>query len=1407
MSTTSSSASKPSGMWEPPTLEEMQAMLPQYQFTAVLGRGGMGAVYKAVQVSLDRAVAIKVLPADLSDDEDSQFAERFKNEARTMAKMNHPGIVNVFDFGETNTGLLFIVMEFIDGTDISKMIISQGRLTEDYALAITAHVCDALNYAHRNGVVHRDIKPANILINMEGEIKVADFGLAKANDASQSGLTKTNMAMGTPDFVSPEAFIPGFALDGRADLYAVGVMLYQMLTGEIPRGIWKMPSAKLGTDPRFDAIIGKAMQTDREVRYQSAADIHQDLHNILTTPRGLEQAAPSPAPQQQPASQKPVSSGPRRSQTHIRQSSVTHAPAPKSKLSFGTIFAIAAPAALAVGMYFLFTSKDTKLVPKTTVSTKAPVADSSTSQARQEEPQPSRAAATPASASSPGAINLLAKVDLKSVGTSGDWKLVDGELVSATDATDSEINLPAASVPAEYDVRYHLTRSSGFQMQFRFPGENFITDGAARNGNPNAVQVKWGGPNPGTIVRPTPLLRDGKPHDLVMQVRADRITALLDGQEVLRRDVSRNTASDAASFSIKVARGKVIFHSIELIPVSTPTPAMVTTSAPSDFKSGVVQIFGGHRYQFSPEKLNWEEAKAKAAAAGGHLAAITSKEENQWVMDTFVTKLPDGLSLWLGGTNDNPTHQWTWITGEPFTFTAWGTQEPSGRIGEPALCFSRMNMGWGDMPISGIGQADRRGGYLIEWDDASSGTTPPVAVMPSLIGSPAAPSAATTSQKDAAGKATDVLALLDLTKHVIPVPYQAWQRTPQGIQVANPQNPGSNKGTVELPVELTPSYTVETTFTTRNLTSTFGFVLPVGGGRQVTCAILGMGGDGVAGLGQVDSKSPNDTNFPSDFAEPYKLLAGEPVTMRVELRLFGGNVDIRFDVNGQRMGAYQGSTDRLSINPSWKTGSNQNRIYLGCVHNSGGYDTTFTKLLVQPLYPVSEIVAGDPLLAKLESGFKARYESDARKPFLGAQAALNQSYATNGIARARAAAQAKGSLAEVTALDAEKAALEKGEGVPVEDADTTLAALKTLRGTYRAALAKITAERDAKAAPLYDLYLKALDAYIADLTKTNKLDDAKRVVAMRDVIASQKPQIAAALVATTKPGATPITAPRTPTKPAATAGSAWRTAAQYLVSNGGGFVASKNGSNTQVKTAEEIPVGKFDIIELNIEHLNSVLPPLKNNDLLPLNGLRDLRRVMIRPMVPGLSDSAFAFLIGNAELNWLNLEGVPDVTDEVLPNLMSAKKLDFLAIQHAPKFTGKGLDQLPCKDTLTVLELFGCGITDEGLKAICNFKQLRHIRITAGTASDSDFALLGGLKSLTHLTIINTAFGNKAAAGIAELKGLTRLEVANTKLTNSGLEKLYALKNLTELFLNGTEVSDKAAADFQKALPKCRVSK
>ncbi|HEY2574114.1 MAG TPA: serine/threonine-protein kinase, partial [Verrucomicrobiaceae bacterium] len=278
-------ASAGAGRWTPPSPEHLQRLLPQYEVIGMLGHGGMGAVYKARQLSLDRLVAIKILPPAIVGAAGSNFVERFINEARTMAKMNHPGIVSVYDFGQTAEGQLYLVMEFIDGTDVAKMVKSQGLLPPDYALAITAHVCDALQYAHTHGVIHRDIKPANVLINMEGQVKVADFGLAKAKDsAPTTALTGTGMTMGTPDYIAPESLLMGVEADHRADLYALGVMLYNMLTGEIPRGRFRPASEKVGSDPRFDAIINKAMESERMERYQTALNVRRDLDVILTTP-------------------------------------------------------------------------------------------------------------------------------------------------------------------------------------------------------------------------------------------------------------------------------------------------------------------------------------------------------------------------------------------------------------------------------------------------------------------------------------------------------------------------------------------------------------------------------------------------------------------------------------------------------------------------------------------------------------------------------------------------------------------------------------------------------------------------------------------------------------------------------------------------------------------------------------------------------------------------------------------------------------------------------------------------------------------------------------------------------------------------------------------------------------------
>jgi predicted Ser/Thr protein kinase len=271
--------------WQPPAVMELRAMLPQYEIQGFLGRGGMGAVYQGRQVALDRTVAIKILSDDLGTT-DPSFVERFKNEARAMARLSHPGIVTIYDFGETPQGLLFIVMEFVAGTDVQKMISASKRLPPDRAMNITAQVCDALHYAHERGIIHRDIKPGNIMVGHDGFVKVTDFGLAKISCSGETmGLTHSRLAMGTMHYMAPETLVLGTQLDQRADIYALGVMLYHMLTGKLPQGMFELPSLQVaGLDTRYDGVIATALQESPGMRYRTAADMRGDLIKIVTQP-------------------------------------------------------------------------------------------------------------------------------------------------------------------------------------------------------------------------------------------------------------------------------------------------------------------------------------------------------------------------------------------------------------------------------------------------------------------------------------------------------------------------------------------------------------------------------------------------------------------------------------------------------------------------------------------------------------------------------------------------------------------------------------------------------------------------------------------------------------------------------------------------------------------------------------------------------------------------------------------------------------------------------------------------------------------------------------------------------------------------------------------------------------------
>jgi predicted Ser/Thr protein kinase len=265
-----------------PLPEELSAMLPPgaYHVESFLGQGGMGAVYKGTQVRLKRPVAIKIMRRDLGKDHD--FEARFEREAQAMAKLNHPNIVSVIDYGEAGPAYLYIVMELVDGADLMD-VIRGGQMTQEMALSLLPQICDALQFAHDHGIVHRDIKPSNIMLTRDGRIKMADFGLAKHFDAESSFRTQTGTGMGTPDYAAPEQFSPDMPIDHRADIYALGVMIYQMITGQLPRGAWKPPSQRAPVAPQWDSIVSRAMQSDPSERYQQASEVKTDVTSIPLT--------------------------------------------------------------------------------------------------------------------------------------------------------------------------------------------------------------------------------------------------------------------------------------------------------------------------------------------------------------------------------------------------------------------------------------------------------------------------------------------------------------------------------------------------------------------------------------------------------------------------------------------------------------------------------------------------------------------------------------------------------------------------------------------------------------------------------------------------------------------------------------------------------------------------------------------------------------------------------------------------------------------------------------------------------------------------------------------------------------------------------------------------------------------
>src|SRR4051812_46425569 len=276
----------------------------RYELEELVGTGGMSSVYRAHDRLLDRKVALKILHDQYTADDD--YVERFRREARAVAALSHPNIVTVIDRGE-HENKQFIVFEYIDGENLKRLIERRGPAPVTTALELAMQVARGLSFAHQNGLVHRDVKPQNVLLNGDGQAKVTDFGIARSMDV-QHGMTQTGTVLGTSDYIAPEQ-AQGQRVDEHTDVYSLGVVMYELLTTEVPfpgenfvavamRHINEPPppvrDKRPDVSPRLDAAIQRAMAKNPEDRFQTMADFCRELEACLAELQsGATQIAPS----------------------------------------------------------------------------------------------------------------------------------------------------------------------------------------------------------------------------------------------------------------------------------------------------------------------------------------------------------------------------------------------------------------------------------------------------------------------------------------------------------------------------------------------------------------------------------------------------------------------------------------------------------------------------------------------------------------------------------------------------------------------------------------------------------------------------------------------------------------------------------------------------------------------------------------------------------------------------------------------------------------------------------------------------------------------------------------------------------------------------------------------------------
>lgn len=723
--------------FDPPEPSELSELLDGYQVTSLVATGGMGAVYKAIQLSLDRFVAIKLLPAEFGADR--SFRDQFQAEARSMAKLNHANLIGIYDFGEAD-GMPYIVMEFVAGKSLYYS--SYGKaIDQSTAVELIIGICRGLAHAHQAGIIHRDVKPANILLDPNAKPKIGDFGLAAAADSDE----EDGLVYGTPGYAAPEILSNPKAIGVPSDIFAVGVILYELLTGQMPEEPPSPPSSIAGCDKRLDPIFKKATRRNPALRYQDADELADDLQELLqnlgrTRQRTVRTGSGAGSQKSVTLKRRLVSDSDDDDNDDGRPKLVslpkaaTSAPSRLKAASSDGSPATPTPAAVAVGPgsnwpiirnlliiavlipIIIFTwgiyqekqkkmrkEREEKAVERKEEQKQQEII---TEKARREsalQKELEKERLIKEAAAAKRREELLAIENAKTpMELLAEYRtaLFNGRRDRFPENTidRSTHYLFFVKTPMTWSEASHFAEMHGGHLATpvvradvdvltKRMGEDYsrvwIGGGAkGKNGWAWVTGEEWVFGNPGTTLGSCASLSqsgvirarpNGEKNPFVIQWSYD----------------GQNPGSLAAQLE-------------RLVP---------TLDAPSpDWPPSTVAHESRH-FLLVQNPISWQEADLIAASAEGHLAVISEPLEGRFLQDLFANSILPDESIWLGGKRQEDL--WTWTTGEPWTKATWAPNSPDGGERDTALRYLKTNAGsgWDDShPRSG-----NASGYIIEW--------------------------------------------------------------------------------------------------------------------------------------------------------------------------------------------------------------------------------------------------------------------------------------------------------------------------------------------------------------------------------------------------------------------------------------------------------------------------------------------------------------------------------------------------------------------------------------------------------------------------------------------------------------------------------------------------------------------